>query len=186
MRASWIGAPTASPRSRRARIQILLPYRKYWAFHNPVILGTALRPVGEIFRSTALWRERTSPRHPFVKEWWLLSGRGRGGVGRQFAGRRPVFGIDLRCQCAGQGRPTVEQTRVFEAALRHIIRAVRISRQFWALDFGPSTAPVGDLARRKPASGCYSHSRRVGQELRVCVSQMNVAPTATRAIRLDR
>jgi DNA-binding CsgD family transcriptional regulator len=29
---------------------------------------------------------------------------------------------------------------VFEAALRHIIRAVRISRQFWALDLGPATA----------------------------------------------
>jgi hypothetical protein len=32
--------------------------------------------------------------------------------------------------------PTVEQTRVFEATLRHIIRAVRIARQFWALDLG--------------------------------------------------
>ncbi len=30
---------------------------------------------------------------------------------------------------------------MFEAALRHIIRAVRISRQFWALDLGPATAP---------------------------------------------
>jgi nitrogen-specific signal transduction histidine kinase len=30
---------------------------------------------------------------------------------------------------------------VFEATLRHIIRAVRISRHFWALDLGPATAP---------------------------------------------
>jgi len=37
--------------------------------------------------------------------------------------------------------PTVEQTRVFEATLRHIIRAMRISRHFWALDLGPATAP---------------------------------------------
>jgi hypothetical protein len=56
-----------------------------------------------------------------------------------------VFGIDLRCQCAG---PTVEQTRAFEAALRHIIRAARISRQFWALDLGPATAPGRGAAQR--------------------------------------
>ncbi len=76
-----------------------------------------------------------------------MSGGCRPGVAsgrwRQFAGRRPVFGIDLRCQCADKDGPTVEQTRVFEAAatLRHIIRAVRFARQFWALDLGPEIAP---------------------------------------------
>jgi len=78
---------------------------------------------------------------PVCNEWWLPSGRGLGTLGANLLVEDQFSALISVANAPDKDGPTVEQTRVFEAALRHIIRAVRISRQFWALDLGPATAP---------------------------------------------
>jgi hypothetical protein len=88
---------------------------------------------------------------PVCNEWWLPSGRGLGALGANLL-VEDGFSASV-ANAPEKNGPTVEQIRVFEAALRHIIRAVRISGQFWGLDLGPATAPerlenLGYLSRR--------------------------------------
>jgi PAS domain-containing protein len=116
-------------------------YRDYWAFHNPLVPGTALRPVGEIYSLDSLMAREDFSATPVCNEWWLPSGRGLGALGANLLVEGQFSALISIANSPDEDGPTVEQTRVFEAALRHIIRAVRISRQFWALDLGPTTAP---------------------------------------------
>ena len=88
---------------------------------------------------------------PVCNEWRLPSGRGLGALGANLL-VEDGFSASV-ANAPEKNGPTVEQIRVFEAALRHIIRAVRISGQFWGLDLGPATAPerlenLGYLSRR--------------------------------------
>ncbi|MGB6175730.1 MAG: hypothetical protein WBF43_05210 [Methylocella sp.] len=116
-------------------------YREYWAFHNPLIPGTALRPVGEIYSLDSIMAREDFSATPVCNEWWLPSGRGLGTLGANLMVEDQFSALICVANASGEDGPTVEQTRVLEATLRHIIRAVRISRQFWVLDLGPATAP---------------------------------------------
>jgi hypothetical protein len=108
---------------------------------------------------------------PVCNEWWLPSGRGLGALGANLLVEDGFSALISVANAPEKDGPTVEQTRVFEAALRHIIRAVRISGQFWGLDLGPATAPErlenrGYLSRRGPGESGFRESRREGDARR--------------------
>ena len=116
-------------------------YRDYWAFHNPLIPATALRPVGEIYSLDSLMPREDFSATPVCNEWWLPAGRGLAAFGANLLVENQFSALISVANAPDKDGPTVAQTRVFEATLRHIIRAVHISRRFWALDLGPATAP---------------------------------------------
>jgi hypothetical protein len=80
-------------------------YREYWAFHNPLIPETALRPVGEIYSLDSLMAREDFSATPVCNEWWLPSGRGLGTLGANLLVEGQFSALICVCQCAGRGRP---------------------------------------------------------------------------------
>jgi DNA-binding CsgD family transcriptional regulator len=155
-----LSANTFASITPRTDPDFVASYREYWAFHNPLIPGTALRPVGEIYSLDSLMAREDFSATPVCNEWWLPSGRGLGSLGANLLVEDQFSALICVANAPDEDGPTVEQTRVFEVALRHIIRAMRISRQFWALDLGPTTAPE-QLENRPQAIFLAGASARV-------------------------
>jgi len=67
-------------------------------------------------------------------EWWRPSGRGLAAAGANLLIEDQFSVLTYIANAPGKDVVTARQIRIFKAALRHFIRAVRIGRQLWTLE----------------------------------------------------
>ncbi|MGH6800941.1 MAG: helix-turn-helix transcriptional regulator, partial [Methylocella sp.] len=127
--------------SRRAYPDLEASYKDYWAFRNPLWDNATALPAGEVFSLDALMPRQDFVKTPVFNEWWKTADYGLEMLGANLLVEDRVSSLICVVNARGDDPPASEQARVFEAALRHIARAVRIHRQLWTLDLMHSTAP---------------------------------------------
>jgi DNA-binding CsgD family transcriptional regulator len=127
--------------SRRAFPDLEASYKDYWAFRNPLWDNTEALPAGKLFTLDTLM-----PRQDFVKtavfnEWWKTADYGLEMLGANLLVEDQMSSLICVVNARGSDPPESRQSRIFEAALHHIVRAARIHRQLWTLDLRHGAAP---------------------------------------------
>jgi DNA-binding CsgD family transcriptional regulator len=122
---------TLSPRTDP---DLLASYREYWRFHNPLWQRTTSWPAGEIYALDGLMPREDFSVTPVFNEWWRPSGRGLAAAGANILVENQFSVLIYIANAPGKNVLTARQLRIFKAALRHLIRAVRINRQLWTLE----------------------------------------------------
>ena len=123
-------------------------FKKYWAFHNPLWPHTIARPVGEIFLLDSLIPRKDFVATPFFNEWMRPAGFSIASMGANFLVGNEISTNISVANAPGKDEITDEQMLVFEAAMRHVERAVRIHRELRLRDLDRYTAP--DRLERLP------------------------------------
>ncbi len=85
-------------------------YRDHWAFHNPLIPGTALRPASEIYSLDSLKAREDFSATPVCNGWWLPSGRGLGTLGANLLVEDQFSALICVANAPDKDGPAVEQT----------------------------------------------------------------------------
>jgi DNA-binding CsgD family transcriptional regulator len=127
--------------SRRAYPDLEASYKDYWAFRNPLWDNATALPVGEVFALDTLMPRQDFVKTPVFNEWWKTADYGLEMLGANLLGGNKVSSLVCVVNARGSDPPASEQARIFEAALRHIVRAERIQRQLWTLDLAHDAAP---------------------------------------------
>lgn len=134
-------ADTFDSISRRTYPELDASYKSYWAFHNPLWINSATQPVGKVYSFDTLMERRDFAKTPIFNEWWKQADYGFAMLGANLLSENNVSAVICMINDPKHETPTPRQTRLFEAALRHIVRAIRIHRQLWTFDLGHETAP---------------------------------------------
>jgi hypothetical protein len=141
-------------------------YRDYLAFHNPLIPGTVLRPVGEIYSLDSLMAREDFSATPVCNEWWLPSGRGLGSLGANLLVEDQFSALICVANAPDEDGPTVEQThrrwlgclsKADRLMRANLARAWRPRRRTHGPARSPPTAPSGDgdtASIQSPARAC--------------------------------
>jgi hypothetical protein len=116
-------------------------FKKYWAFHNPLWPRTIARPVGEIFLLDSLIPRKDFVATPFFNEWMRPAGFSIASMGANLLVGNEISTNISVANAPGKDEITDEQMLVFEAAMRHVERAVRIHRELRMRDLDHDTAP---------------------------------------------
>jgi PAS domain-containing protein len=116
-------------------------FKKYWAFHNPLFPRSITRPVGEIFWIDSLIPRKDFTATPFFNEWMRPAGFGMATMGANLLAGPDSLTMIAVSNAPGKDEITVERTRIFEAAMRHINRAIRIHHELRLRDLDHDTAP---------------------------------------------
>jgi hypothetical protein len=116
-------------------------YKNYWAFRNPLWAKIAALPTGALYSLDSLM-----PRHDFAKtdifnEWWKPADYSLAMLGANLQTEDQLSSILCVVNAPGNDTLTNEQTRLLQAAARHIARAARIHRQLWTLDHLNGSTP---------------------------------------------
>ncbi|MGH6838633.1 MAG: helix-turn-helix transcriptional regulator [Methylocella sp.] len=127
--------------SRRAYKDLEASYKDYWAFRNPLWDNATALPAGEVFSLDSLMPRQDFARTPIFNEWWNTADYGLEMLGANLLVEDKVSSLICVVNARGSDPPTREQARIFEAALRHVVRAARIHRQLWTLDLMRGVAP---------------------------------------------
>jgi len=127
--------------SRRADPNLQASYKNYWAFHNPIWTKSTVLPVGEVFSLDALMPRQDFAKTPIFNEWWKQADYGLAMLLASLPVEDRSSSLICVINAPGNDALTSEQTRVFEAAARHVSRAVRVHRQLWKLDLMHDTGP---------------------------------------------
>jgi hypothetical protein len=116
-------------------------YKQYWAFHNPLWTLSTARPVGEVFSLDSLMPREDFAATPVFNEWFRPAGFGLATMGANFHAGSDVSALIAVANSPKNDQITSEQAHIFKAALRHMVRAVRIHREFRIRDLDHETAP---------------------------------------------
>jgi DNA-binding CsgD family transcriptional regulator len=127
--------------SRRAYPDLEASYKDYWAFRNPLWDNATALPAGEVFSLDTLMPRQDFVKTPVFNEWWTTADYGLEMLGANLLAEDKVSSLICVVNARGGDPPACEQARIFEAALRHIVRAARIHRQLWTLDLMHGAAP---------------------------------------------
>jgi DNA-binding CsgD family transcriptional regulator len=127
--------------SRRADPDLAASYKNYWAFRNPIWTKSTVRPAGEVFSLDSLMPREDFVKTPIFNEWWKAADYGLEMLLANVSFEDSLSSLICVINARGNDALTREQTRVFEAAARHVSRAVRVRRQLWTLDLMHGTAP---------------------------------------------
>ena len=109
---------------------LLASWQKYWAF--PVLARASLRPTGEIYTLDSLMPKFVATR--FFNEFWRPAQLGRSAAGANLLVEDQFSALIFFSNAPNKEFPTTQQMHVFEVVLRHLTRAVRISRRLWELE----------------------------------------------------
>jgi hypothetical protein len=120
--------------SRRTIAELDASYKNYWAFHNPLWAKSTALPVGAVYSLDSLMPRQDFAKTDIFNEWWKPAEYGLAMLGANLQIEDQVLTMLCVVNAPGNDALTNEQTRLFEAAVRHIARAVRIHRQLWTLD----------------------------------------------------
>jgi DNA-binding CsgD family transcriptional regulator len=112
----------------------LSAYREYWAFHEPIVPRAALRPTGKIYALDELMARDEFANSPVYNEWWQPVGCGLAAMGANLVAHDQFTALVCVFNAPGKVALASEQIRVFEFAVPHLIRAVKISRQLANLE----------------------------------------------------
>ncbi|MGH6852478.1 MAG: helix-turn-helix transcriptional regulator [Methylocella sp.] len=127
--------------SRRAYPDLEARYKDYWAFRNPLWDNASALPAGEVFSLDTLMPRQDFIKTPIFNEWWKPADYGLEMLGANLRVEDKASSLICVVNARGSDPPAGDQARIFEAALRHIVRAARIHRQLWTLDLMHGAAP---------------------------------------------
>ncbi|MGH6851491.1 MAG: hypothetical protein ACREDD_13775 [Methylocella sp.] len=141
MGAAQFAIPTADRRANIADLiaprldpNLLLSFKENWAFRDPLFARAVLRPAGEIYTLDSLMPREEFSATPIFNEWHRRAGFGLAAIGANLVAEDGFSALVAFFNAPGKDTLTSEQTRLFEAALPHIMRAVRINRHLWKLE----------------------------------------------------
>jgi len=109
---------------------LLASWQKYWAF--PVLARASLRPTGEIYTLDSLMPKFVATR--FFNEFWRPAQLGLSAAGANLLVEDQFSALIFFSNAPNKEFLTTQQMHVFEVVLRHLTRAVRISRRLWELE----------------------------------------------------
>jgi hypothetical protein len=127
--------------SRRTIVELDASYKNYWAYHNPLWAKCSALPPGKVFSFESLMAPQDFAETPIFNEWWKLADYGLAMLGANLIVEDQVSSLICVINARGHEAPAGAQSRIFELAVRHITRAVRIHRQLWTLDHMHGTTP---------------------------------------------
>ena len=109
---------------------LLASWQKHWAF--PVLARASLRPTGEIYTLDSLMPKFVATR--FFNEFWRPAQLGLSAAGANLLVEDQFSALIFFSNAPNKEFLTTQQMHVFEVVLRHLTRAVRISRRLWELE----------------------------------------------------
>ncbi len=116
-------------------------YKQYWAFRNPLWTLAVKRPANEIYFLDDLLPREDFAATPLYNKWWHPAGYGLGNMAANLQVNDHASALIFVVNEPGGGPITPRQARIFQAALPHIDRAVRIHRELCIRDLDLDTAP---------------------------------------------
>jgi hypothetical protein len=123
-------------------------FKKYWAFHNPLLPRAIARRAGEIFMLDSLIPREEFVTSAFFNEWMRPAKFGIASMGANLVVGNEVSIMITVANAPGKDEITSEQVHVFNSALPHINRALNIHRELRMRDLGHNAAP--DQLERLP------------------------------------
>jgi len=111
---------------------LLASWQKYWAF--PVLARASLRPMGEIYTLDSLMPREEFVATRFFNEFWQPAQLGLSAVGANLLVEDQFSALIFFSNAPDKEFLTTQQMHVFEVVLRHLSRAVRISRRLGELE----------------------------------------------------
>lgn len=113
---------------------LLVSYKEYWAFNEPVVPRAALLPAGQVYTLDNLMPREEFQRTPVFNEWWRPAGCGVAAVGANLIAEEQFSALLCIFNAPGRDSVTAGQIRTFETVLPHMIRAVRVDRRLRGLE----------------------------------------------------
>ncbi|MBO0733265.1 MAG: hypothetical protein J2P49_02895 [Methylocapsa sp.] len=129
---------SVAPRTDPAMTAI---YRDYWAFHNPVWRLSTAWPVGEIYLLDNLILREDFAATAVFNEWFRPAEFGLATMSANLLAGDGLSALIAVANAPGNDEITAEQKHIFEAALPHIDRAVRIHRELRMCSLDHDTGP---------------------------------------------
>ena len=111
---------------------LLASWQKYWAF--PVLARASLRPMGEIYTLDSLMPREEFVATRFFNEFWQPAQLGLSAVGANLLVEDQLSALIFFSNAPDKEFLTTQQMHLFEVVLRHLSRAVRISRRLGELE----------------------------------------------------
>jgi DNA-binding CsgD family transcriptional regulator/PAS domain-containing protein len=111
---------------------LLASWQKYWAF--PILARVSLRPTGEIYTLDSLMPREEFVATRFFNEFWQPAQFGLSAAGANLLVDDQFSALIFFSNAPDKEFLTTQQMHIFEVALRHLSRAVRISRRLWELE----------------------------------------------------
>ena len=110
---------------------LLASWREYWAFHDPALARAILRPAGEIYTLGGLMPRKEFTATPVFNELWRPAQLGLAAMGANLLVEDQFSAQIFFSNAPDKEFLTTQQMHIFEVVLRHLSRAVRISRLLW-------------------------------------------------------
>jgi DNA-binding CsgD family transcriptional regulator len=114
--------------------EFLAAYGQHWAFQEPVVPRAMHWPPGKIYALDDLLPREEFASTPVFNEWWQPAGCGLAAMGANLASEHMFTSLICIFNAPGKDAFNSEQVRLFQAALPHISRAVRINRKMRSLE----------------------------------------------------
>jgi DNA-binding CsgD family transcriptional regulator len=113
---------------------LLASWHEHWAFHDPVLARAILRPAGEIYTLDSLMPREEFAGTPIFNEFWRPAQLSLAAAGANLLIEDQFSALICFSNAPGKDSLTTQQMHIFEILLRHLTRAVRISRRLWELE----------------------------------------------------
>ncbi len=137
---------------------LLASWQKYWAF--PVLARASLRPTGEIYTLDSLVPREEFVATRFFNEFWRPAQFGLSAAGANLLVEDQFSALIFFSNAPDKEFLTTQQMHIFEVVLRHLSRAVRISRRLGELE-REQVATVGRLESPQEGALLVDASGRV-------------------------
>lgn len=106
---------------------LLVSYKEYWAFHDPILARATLRPAGKIYTLDSLMPREEFAATRVFNEFWRPAQYSLETIGANLLVEDQFSALICFSNAPGKNSVTAEQMRIFETVLPHLIRAVRMS-----------------------------------------------------------
>ena len=110
---------------------LLTSWQEYWAFHDPALARAPLRPAGEIYTLDSLMPREEFAATRVFNEFWRPAQLSLSMAGANLLIEDQFSTLICFSNAPSKDSLTAQQMQIFEAVLRHLTRAVRISRRLW-------------------------------------------------------
>ncbi len=109
-------------------------WTEYWVFQDPTLVSASLRPEGEIYTLDSIMPKEEFAATPVFNEFWRKAELSLAAAGANLVVEDQFSAMIFFCNAPNGPFLTARQMQIFGAVLRHLTRAVRISRRLWELE----------------------------------------------------
>jgi DNA-binding CsgD family transcriptional regulator len=109
-------------------------WQNYWVFHDPVLPQATLHPVGKIYTIESFMPREEFAATPVFNEFWRPAKLSLSAAGANLVVEDRFSALIFFSNAPGKDFPASHQIHFFETALRHLTRAVGMSRLLWELE----------------------------------------------------